>query len=133
MELFNQKDIENLIIEILFCLEDKNAIPNFLNQESFLRAEREIEENERTVNDLYLLYSKKLDLTKNFKEKSFKDEREYNYFVSEFEFLTQKLKSIKSSLEEIKDLITNTVLDTSEEGFKYGFLAHKELNKSLNI
>lgn len=133
MELFNQKDIENLIIEILFCLEDKNAIPNFLNQESFLRAEREIEESERTVNDLYLLYSKKLDLTKNFKEKSFKDEREYNYFASEFEFLTQKLKSIKISLEEIKDLITNTVLDTSEEGFKYGFLAHKELNKSLNI
>ena len=53
--------------------------------------------------------------------------------ISEYKYLTNKFEKLKSSLEEIKDLITNTVLDTSEEGFKFGFLAHKELNKTLNI
>ena len=131
MELFNQDDIKNLIMEIYYYMGDNGKLPDFLSFESFLRAERELEENERDINDLYLLYSQKLELTEKNKENLPKER--YNYMISEYKYLTNKFEKLKSSLEEIKDLITNTVLDTSEEGFKFGFLAHKELNKTLNI
>lgn len=133
MELFNKNDIENLIKEIFYFMEDNGKLPNFLNFESFLKAEKEIEESEKALNDLYLLYSQKLEIVKGSKEKSFKSEKEYNYFVNEFEYLISKFKKIKSNLKELNVLLSNTVLDTSEESFKYGFLANKELNKSLNI
>ncbi|WP_414697878.1 hypothetical protein [Peptacetobacter sp. AB845] len=131
MNLFSQKDINEIIRDINYKLQDKGATPDYLSQESFLRAERELEENERDINDLYLLYSQKLELTEKNKENLPKER--YNYMISEYKYLTNKFEKLKSSLEEIKDLITNTVLDTSEEGFKFGFLAHKELNKTLNI
>ena len=131
MNLFSQNDINEIIRDINYKLQDKGATPDYLSQESFLRAERELEENERDINDLYLLYSQKLELTEKNKENLSKER--YNYMISEYKYLTNKFEKLKSSLEEIKDLITNTVLDTSEEGFKFGFLAHKELNKTLNI
>lgn len=131
MELFNQDDVKELIKDMYFKLQDKGAIPDFLSFESFLKAEKEIEESKRAINDLYLLYSQKLELTEKNKENLPKER--YNYMISEYKYLTNKFEKLKSSLEEIKDLITNTVLDTSEEGFKFGFLAHKELNKTLNI
>lgn len=131
MNLFSQNDINEIIRDINYKLQDKGATPDYLSQESFLRAERELEENERDINDLYLLYSQKLELTEKNKENLPKER--YNYMISEYKYLTNKFEKLKSSLEEIKDLITNTVLDTSEEGFKFGFLAHKELNKTLNI
>lgn len=128
MELFNQDDIKNLIMEIYYYMGDNGKLPDFLSFESFLKAEREIEESERVINDLCLLYSKKLDLLKEFKERSFKTEKEYNYFSSEFEYLISNFKKLKSSLKELKVLISDSVLDASEESFKFGFLAHKELN-----
>ena len=131
MNLFSQNDINEIIRDINYKLQDKGATPDYLSQESFLRAERELEENERDINDLYLLYSQKLELTEKNKENLPKER--YNYMISEYKYLTNKFEKLKSSLEEIKDLITNTVLDTSEEGFKFGFLEHKELNKTLNI
>lgn len=131
MNLFSQNDINEIIRDINYKLQDKGATPDYLSQESFLKVERELEENERDINDLYLLYSQKLELTEKNKENLSKER--YNYMISEYKYLTNKFEKLKSSLEEIKDLITNTVLDTSEEGFKFGFLAHKELNKSLNI
>ena len=131
MNLFSQNDINEIIRDINYKLQDKGATPDYLSQESFLRAERELEETERDINDLYLLYSQKLELTEKNKENLPKER--YNYMISEYKYLTNKFEKLKSSLEEIKDLITNTVLDTSEEGFKFGFLAHKELNKTLNI
>lgn len=131
MNLFSQNDINEIIRDINYKLQDKGATSDYLSQESFLKVERELEENERDINDLYLLYSQKLELTEKNKENLSKER--YNYMISEYKYLTNKFEKLKSSLEEIKDLITNTVLDTSEEGFKFGFLAHKELNKSLNI
>lgn len=116
MNLFSQKDINEIIRDINYKLQDKGATPDYLSQESFLRAERELEENERDINDLYLLYSQKLELTEKNKENLPKER--YNYMISEYKYLTNKFEKLKSSLEEIKDLITNTVLDTSEEGFK---------------
>lgn len=135
MELFNKNDIENLITEIYYYMEDNRKLPDSLSK-SFLRAEKEIEESEKALNELYLLFSQRLYSLKEFKEKGFKSEKEYIYFASEYKYLTknfEKLKSIKSSLKELNALLSNTVLDTSKESFKYGFLAHKELNKSLNI
>lgn len=128
MELFNKNDIENLITEVFYYMEDNKKLPDFLNFENFLKAEKEIEESEITINDLCLLYSQKLEIVKGSKEKSFKSEKEYNYFVNEFEYLISKFKKIKSSLKELEVLLSNTVLDTSKESFKYGFLANKELN-----
>ncbi len=112
MELFNQDDVKELIKDMYFKLQDKGAIPDFLSFESFLKAEKEIEESERAINDLCLLYSKKLELTEKNKENLSKER--YNYMISEYKYLTNKFEKLKSSLEEIKDLITNTVLDTSE-------------------
>lgn len=132
MELFNQDDIKELIKDMYFKLQDKGAIPDFLNFESFLRAEKEIEESERAINDLYLLYSQKLELTEKNKD-NFKCQERYNYMISEYKYLTNKFEKLKSSLKELKVLLSDSVLDASEEGFKFGFLAHKELNKSLNI
>ena len=63
MNLFSQNDINEIIRDINYKLQDKGATPDYLSQESFLRAERELEENERDINDLYLLYSQKLELT----------------------------------------------------------------------
>ena len=94
MELFNQDDIKNLIMEIYYYMGDNGKLPDFLSFESFLKAEREIEENAEAINDLCLLYSKKLDLLKEFKEK-FKTEKEYNYFSSEFEYLISNFKKLK--------------------------------------
>ena len=132
MELFNQDDIKNLIMEIYYYMGDNGKLPDFLSFESFLRAEREIEESERAINDLCLLYSQKLELTEKNKD-NFKCQERYNYMISEYKYLTKNFEKLKSSLKELKVLLSDTVLDASEESFKYGFLAHKELNKSLNI
>ena len=132
MELFNQDDIKELIKDMYFKLQDKGAIPDFLSFESFLRAEREIEESERAINDLCLLYSQKVEITEKNKD-NFKCQERYNYMISEYKYLTKNFEKLKSSLKELKVLLSDTVLDASEESFKYGFLAHKELNKSLNI
>ena len=131
MELFNQDDIKELIKDMYFKLQDKGAIPDFLNFESFLRAEKEIEESKRAINDLCLLYSQKLELTEKNKENLPKER--YNYMISEYKDLINNFEKLKSSMIEIKDFLGDSVLDASEESFKYGFLAHKELNKSLNI
>lgn len=131
MELFNQDDIKELIKDMYFKLQDKGAIPDFLNFESFLRAEREIEESKRAINDLCLLYSQKLELTEKNKENLPKER--YNYMISEYKYLINNFEKLKSSMIEIRDFLGDSVLDASEESFKYGFLAHKELNKSLNI
>lgn len=131
MELFNQDDIKELIKDMYFKLQDKGAIPDFLSFESFLKAEREIEESERTINDLCLLYSQKLELTEKNKENLPKER--YNYMISEYKDLINNFEKLKSSMIEIRDFLGDSVLDASEESFKYGFLAHKELNKSLNI
>ncbi len=131
MELFNQDDIKELIKDMYFKLQDKGAIPDFLSFESFLKAEREIEESERAINDLCLLYSKKLELTEKNKENLPKER--YNYMISEYKDLINNFEKLKSSIIEIRDFLGDSVLDASEESFKYGFLAHKELNKSLNI
>lgn len=45
MELFNQDDIKNLIMEIYYYMGDNGKLPDFLSFESFLKAEREIEES----------------------------------------------------------------------------------------
>lgn len=132
MELFNKDDIKNLIMEIYYYMGDNGKLPDFLSFESFLRAEREIEESERAINDLCLLYSKKLELTEENKD-NFKCQERYNYMISEYKYLTKNFEKLKSSLKELKVLLSDSVLDASEESFKYGFLAHKELNKSLNI
>ncbi len=132
MNLFSQKDINEIIRDINYKLQDKGATPDYLSQESFLRAERELEENERDINDLYLLYSQKLELTEKNKD-NFKCQERYNYMISEYKYLTKNFEKLKSSLKELKVLLSDSVLDASEESFKYGFLAHKELNKSLNI
>ena len=126
MELFNQDDIKNLIKDMYFKLQDKGAIPDFLNFESFLRAEREIEESKRAINDLCLLYSQKLELTEKNKENLPKER--YNYMVSEYKYLINNFEKLKRNLKELKVLLSDSVLDASEESFKYGFLAHKELN-----
>lgn len=63
MELFNQDDIKNLIMEIYYYMGDNGKLPDFLSFESFLKAEKEIEESKRAINDLCLLYSQKLELT----------------------------------------------------------------------
>ena len=131
MELFNQDDIKELIKDMYFKLQDKGAIPDFLNFESFLRAEKEIEESKRAINDLCLLYSQKLELTEKNKENLPKER--YNYMVSEYKDLINNFEKLKSSMIEIRDFLGDSVLDASEESFQYGFLAHKELNKSLNI
>lgn len=131
MELFNQDDIKELIKDMYFKLQDKGAIPDFLNFESFLRAEKEIEESKRAINDLCLLYSQKLELTEKNKENLPKER--YNYMISEYKYLINNFEKLKSSMIEIRDLLGDSVLDASEESFKHGFLAHKELNKSLNI
>lgn len=131
MELFNQDDIKELIKDMYFKLQDKGAIPDFLNFESFLRAEKEIEESKRAINDLCLLYSQKLELTEKNKENLPKER--YNYMISEYKDLINNFEKLKSSMIEIRDFLGDSVLDASEESFKYGFLAHKELNKSLNI
>ena len=132
MELFNQDDIKELIKDMYFKLQDKGAIPDFLSFESFLKAEREIEESERAINDLCLLYSQKVEITEKNKD-NFKCQERYNYMISEYKYLTKNFEKLKSSLKELKVLLSDSVLDASEEGFKFGFLAHKELNKSLNI
>lgn len=132
MELFNQDDVKELIKDMYFKLQDKGAIPDFLSFESFLKAEKEIEESERAINDLCLLYSQKLELTEKNKD-NFKCQERYNYMISEYKYLTKNFEKLKSSLKELKVLLSDSVLDASEESFKYGFLAHKELNKSLNI
>lgn len=131
MNLFSQNDINEIIRDINYKLQDKGATPDYLSQESFLRAERELEENERDINDLYLLYSQKLELTEKNKENLPKER--YNYMISEYKYLTNKFEKLKSSMVEIRDFLGDSVLDASEEGFKFGFLAHKELNKTLNI
>lgn len=131
MELFNQDDIKEIIKDMYFKLQDKGAIPDFLNFESFLRAEKEIEESKRAINDLCLLYSQKLELTEKNKENLPKER--YNYMISEYKDLINNFEKLKSSMIEIRDFLGDSVLDASEESFKYGFLAHKELNKSLNI
>ena len=132
MELFNQDDIKELIKDMYFKLQDKGAIPDFLSFESFLKAEKEIEESKRAINDLYLLYSQKLELTEKNKD-NFKCQKRYNYMISEYKYLINNFEKLKSSMIEIRDFLGDSVLDASEESFKYGFLAHKELNKSLNI
>lgn len=132
MELFNQDDIKELIKDMYFKLQDKGAIPDFLSFESFLKAEKEIEESKRAINDLYLLYSQKLELTEKNKD-NFKCQERYNYMISEYKYLINNFEKSKSSMIEIRDFLGESVLDASEESFKYGFLAHKELNKSLNI
>lgn len=132
MELFNQDDIKELIKDMYFKLQDKGAIPDFLSFESFLKAEKEIEESKRAINDLYLLYSQKLELTEKNKD-NFKCQERYNYMISEYKYLINNFEKLKSSMIEIRDFLGDSVLDASEESFKYGFLAHKELNKSLNI
>ena len=126
MELFNQDDIKNLIKDMYFKLQDKGAIPDFLNFESFLRAEREIEESKRAINDLCLLYSQKLELTEKNKENLPKER--YNYMISEYKDLINNFEKLKSSMIEIRNFLCDSVLDASEESFKYWFLAHKELN-----
>lgn len=131
MELFNQDDIKELIKDMYFKLQDKGAIPDFLSFESFLKAEKEIEESKRAINDLCLLYSQKLELTEKNKENLPKER--YNYMISEYKDLINNFEKLKSSMIEIRDFLGDSVLDASEESFKYGFLAHKELNKSLNI
>lgn len=131
MELFNQDDIKNLIMEIYYYMGDNGKLPDFLNFESFLRAEKEIEESKRAINDLCLLYSQKLELTEKNKENLPKER--YNYMISEYKDLINNFEKLKSSMIEIRDFLGDSVLDASEESFKYGFLAHKELNKSLNI
>lgn len=131
MELFNQDDIKELIKDMYFKLQDKGAIPDFLKFESFLRTEKEIEESKRAINDLCLLYSQKLELTEKNKENLPKER--YNYMISEYKDLINNFEKLKSSMNEIRDFLGDSVLDASEESFKYGFLAHKELNKSLNI
>lgn len=131
MELFNQDDIKELIKDMYFKLQDKGAIPDFLSFESFLKAEKEIEESKRAINDLCLLYSQKLELTEKNKENLPKER--YNYMISEYKDLINNFEKLKSSIIEIRDFLGDSVLDASEESFKYGFLAHKELNKSLNI
>lgn len=131
MNLFSQNDINEIIRDINYKLQDKGATPDYLSQESFLRAERELEENERDINDLYLLYSKKLELTEKNKENLPKER--YNYMISEYKDLINNFEKLKSSMVEIRDFLGDSVLDASEESFKCGFLAHKELNKSLNI
>ena len=131
MELFNQDDVKELIKDMYFKLQDKGAIPDFLSFESFLKAEREIEESERAINDLCLLYSQKLELTEKNKENLPKER--YNYMISEYKDLINNFEKLKSNMIEIRDFLGDSVLDASEESFKYGFLAHKELNKSLNI
>lgn len=132
MELFNQDDVKELIKDMYFKLQDKGAIPDFLSFESFLKAEKEIEESKRAINDLYLLYSQKLELTEKNKD-NFKCQERYNYMISEYKYLINNFEKLKSSMIEIRDFLGDSVLDASEESFKYGFLAHKELNKSLNI
>lgn len=127
MELFNQDDIKELIKDMYFKLQDKGAIPDFLSFESFLKAEREIEESERAINDLCLLYSQKVEITEKNKD-NFKCQERYNYMISEYKYLTKNFEKLKSSLKELKVLISDSVLDASEESFKFGFLAHKELN-----
>lgn len=131
MELFNQDDIKELIKDMYFKLQDKGAIPDFLSFESFLKAEKEIEESKRAINDLCLLYSQKLELTEKNKENLPKER--YNYMISEYKDLINNFEKLKSSMIEIRDFLGDSVLDASKESFKYGFLAHKELNKSLNI
>lgn len=131
MELFNQDDVKELIKDMYFKLQDKGAIPDFLSFESFLKAEKEIEESKRAINDLCLLYSQKLELTEKNKENLPKER--YNYMISEYKDLINNFEKLKSSIIEIRDFLGDSVLDASEESFKYGFLAHKELNKSLNI
>lgn len=131
MELFNQDDIKEIIKDMYFKLQDKGAIPDFLSFESFLKAEKEIEESKRAINDLCLLYSQKLELTEKNKENLPKER--YNYMISEYKDLINNFEKLKSSMIEIRDFLGDSVLDASEESFKYGFLAHKELNKSLNI
>lgn len=131
MELFNQDDIKEIIKDMYFKLQDKGAIPDFLNFESFLRAEKEIEKSKRAINDLCLLYSQKLELTEKNKENLPKER--YNYMICEYKDLINNFEKLKSSMIEIRDFLGGSVLDASEESFKYGFLAHKELNKSLNI
>lgn len=132
MELFNQDDIKNLIMEIYYYMGDNGKLPDFLSFESFLKAEKEIEESKRAINDLCLLYSQKLELTEKNKD-NFKCQERYNYMISEYKYLINNFEKLKSSMIEIRDFLGDSVLDASEESFKYGFLAHKELNKSLNI
>lgn len=62
-----------------------------------------------------------------------KEDGEMKIFKDEYIYLLENFEKIEKSLLQLRKIFIVILIEVSEKGFKNGFLAHKELNKLLNM
>lgn len=131
MEILDENIAEKIISEIMYYSEEKS---NILNSDNIEIAEKELENSIEVLNRLKIVFNEKMSILNLFISLGkVKEEGEMKIFKEEYIYLLENFEKIEKSLLQLRKILIVILIEVSEKGFKNGFLAHKELNKLLNM
>lgn len=131
MEILDEKIIEDIMNELIYYTDEKS---NILNSDNIEMAEKELDNSIEILKTLKIVFNEKKDILNLFISLGkVKEEGEMKIFKDEFIYLLENFEKIEKSLLQLRKIFIVILIEVSEKGFKNGFLAHKELNKFLNM
>lgn len=131
MEILDEKIIDDIINEVLYYTEGKS---NILNSDNIEIAEKELKNSIEVLNRLKVVFNEKINILNLFISLGkVKEDGEMKIFKEEYIYLLENFEEIEKSLLQLRKIFIVILIEVSEKGFKNGFLAHKELNKLLNM
>jgi len=131
MEILDEKIIDDIMNELIYYTDEKS---NILNSDNIEIAEKELDNSIEILKTLKIVFNEKKDILNLFISLGkVKEDGEMKIFKDEFIYLLENFEKIEKSLLQLRKIFIVILIEVSEKGFKNGFLAHKELNKFLNM
>ncbi|MEE0248946.1 hypothetical protein [Peptacetobacter hiranonis] len=131
MEILDEKIIDDIMNELIYYTDEKS---NILNSDNIEIAEKELDNSIEILKTLKIVFNEKKDILNLFISLGkVKEDGEMKIFKDEFIYLLENFEKIEKSLLQLRKIFIVILIEVSEKGFKNGFLAHKELNKLLNM
>lgn len=131
MEILDEKIIDDIMNELIYYTDEKS---NILNSDNIKIAEKELDNSIEILKTLKIVFNEKKDILNLFISLGeVKEDGEMKIFKDEFIYLLENFEKIEKSLLQLRKIFIVILIEVSEKGFKNGFLAHKELNKFLNM
>lgn len=131
MEILDEKIIDDIMNELIYYTDEKS---NILNSDNIEIAEKELDNSIEILKTLKIVFNEKKDILNLFISLGeVKEDGEMKIFKDEFSYLLENFEKIEKSLLQLRKIFIVILIEVSEKGFKNGFLAHKELNKFLNM
>ena len=131
MEILDEKIIDDIMNELIYYTDEKS---NILNSDNIEIAEKELDNSIEILKTLKIVFNEKKDILNLFISLGkVKEDGEMKIFKDEIIYLLENFEKIEKSLLQLRKIFIVILIEVSEKGFKNGFLAHKELNKLLNM